>query len=274
ELFPRRVGRFVLDGAVDPTLSATKAGLQQVAGFQTALEAYVDDCVASGGCPLGSDRSEAIERLRSFFDDLDQSPLDTGDPKRPLTEALGFIGVVAPLYNQDYWPLLSEALSAAFQGDGSVLLRVVDAYLRSEDGRYNDNMIQVGYAVRCLDDPAYLTPQQIRRSVPRYEQASPVFGRIFAWSQYGCSAWPIRPEQPTPVIDAAGAAPIVVIGTTRDPATPYAGAEALADALRSGVLVSRDGDGHTGYHMGNDCVDHAIDAYLVDGTVPEDGLSC
>jgi pimeloyl-ACP methyl ester carboxylesterase len=274
ELFPRRVGRFVLDGAVDPTQSATKANLQAVAGFQTALEAYVDDCVASGDCPLGSNRSEAIVRLRSFFDDLDQIPLDTDDPKRPLTEALGYIGVVAPLYNPDYWPLLTEALSAAFQGDGSMLLRLVDAYLRREDGHYHDNMIQVSYAVRCLDDPAHLTPQQIRRSIPRYEQASPVFGRIFAWSLLGCSAWPIRPEQPAPVIDAAGAAPIVVVATTRDPATPYAGAEALADALRSGVLVSRDGDGHTGYHMGNDCVDHAIDTYLVDGTIPKNGLSC
>ena len=135
-------------------------------------------------------------------------------------------------------------------------------------------MIQVSYAVRCLDDPAHLTPQQIRRSVPRYEQASPVFGRIFAWSMLGCWAWPIRPEQPPPDIDAAGAAPIVVVGTTRDPATPYAGAEALADTLRSGVLVSRDGDGHTGYHMGNDCIDHALDAYLADGTVPKNGLTC
>jgi hypothetical protein len=101
-----------------------------------------------------------------------------------------------------------------------------------------------------------------------------VFGRIFAWSMISCSEWPIQPEQPAPIIDGAGAAPIVVIGTTRDPATPYHWAEALAGQLQSGVLVSRDGDGHTGYHMGNDCVDEAIDGYLVDGTVPQDGLSC
>lgn len=73
---------------------------------------------------VGSDRREVIVRLRTFLDDLDQNPLDTGDPERPLTEALGFTGVVAPLYNQDYWPLLTEALTAAAQGDGSVLLRL------------------------------------------------------------------------------------------------------------------------------------------------------
>ena len=65
-----------------------------------------------------------------------------------------------------------------------------------------------------------------------------------------------------------------MVGTTRDPATPYAWAQALADQLESGVLVSRDGDGHTGYNSGNDCVDEAVEAYLLDGTVPEDGLEC
>jgi hypothetical protein len=80
-------------------------------------------------------------------------------------------------------------------------------------------------------------------------------------------------EEPRDV-RAAGADPIVVIGTTRDPATPYEWAVHLADQLESGVLISRDGDGHTGYNSGNDCVDEAVEAYLVDGSVPEDGLSC
>ena len=78
----------------------------------------------------------------------------------------------------------------------------------------------------------------------------------------------------TMTIHARGAAPIVVIGTTRDPATPYQWAVALAHQLDSGVLVSRDGDGHTGYHRGSPCVDHAVESYLVSGVVPRDGLSC
>jgi hypothetical protein len=84
----------------------------------------------------------------------------------------------------------------------------------------------------------------------------------------------VRSSEPERDIRGAGAAPIVVVGTTRDPATPYDWAVSLAEQLQSGVLVSRDGDGHTGYNSGNECVDVAIEDYLVEGTVPEDGLSC
>jgi len=274
ELFSKRVGRLVLDGAIDPDLSPVELNVEQVAGFQTALDAYIDDCVSSDGCPLGSDPDTAEDRLIEFLDGLDQEPLETSDPERPLTRSLGFYGVALPLYSQDFWPYLTQGLSDALEGDGTVLLGFADTYLsRTPDG-YSDNSAQVIYAVNCLDHPIRLSDQQIRNSEPRYEQASPVFGRIFAWSMLGCSEWPIRPEQSAPEIDASGAAPIVVVGTTRDPATPYQWAEALADELQSGVLVTRDGDGHTGYHMGNDCVDDAIDAYFVRGTVPEDGLSC
>ncbi len=274
ELFPDRVGRMVLDGAIDPKLSAEQINIQQAAGFQTALEAYVDDCIASGTCPLGSDRDTAMDQIRSFLDDLDQDPLDTDDPDRPLTEALGFYGIALPLYSRDYWPLLTQGLTAAFDGDGSVLLRFADTYLSRTPSGYSDNSAQVINAVNCLDRPARLSNDQIRRSVPRYEKASPVFGRVFAWTMLSCSEWPLKPSAPAPTIDGAGAPPIVVVGTTRDPATPYHWAESLASELKSGVLVSRDGDGHTGYHVGNACVDNALDRYFVDGDVPEDGLSC
>jgi hypothetical protein len=84
----------------------------------------------------------------------------------------------------------------------------------------------------------------------------------------------VESSEPKRDIKGAGAAPIVVVGTTRDPATPYEWAVSLADQLESGVLVSRDGDGHTGYNSGNECVDEALEAYLVEGTVPQDGLEC
>ena len=110
--------------------------------------------------------------------------------------------------------------------------------------------------------------------MPAFEEASPTFGRTFAWSLTDCSGFPQRAVEGNRELHATGAAPIVVVGTTRDPATPYAWAEALADQLDSGVLVSRDGDGHTGYNDGNECVDSAVEDYLLDGTVPEDGLAC
>ena len=120
----------------------------------------------------------------------------------------------------------------------------------------------------------YDTASQVPGVVDEFEEASPLFGRTFAWSLTGCSGQQVEAAEEPPVIDAAGAPPLLVIGTTRDPATPMEWAEALAEQLDPAVLVRRDGDGHTGYNAGNACVDRAVEAYLVDGTVPPDPLSC
>ena len=131
-------------------------------------------------------------------------------------------------------------------------------------------------AISCLDDPEGIRPSQVPAEYPAFEQASPTFGRVFAWGLVGCRNWPpARGLDTEPLtIDAQGAPPIVVVGTTRDPATPLVWAKALASQLDSGVLVERDGDGHTGYNSGNECVDVAIESYLIEGAVPRDGLSC
>ena len=107
-----------------------------------------------------------------------------------------------------------------------------------------------------------------------FDEASPTFGRLFVYDLAKCADWPVKSTHKPAPIHAPGAPPIVVIGTTRDPATPYVWAKALASQLDSGRLISRDGDGHTGYHQGNQCVDDAVQHYLVGGTVPEDNLSC
>ncbi len=274
ELFPDTVDRMVLDGALDPLLSIQDLNLQQAEGFETALRAYVADCLASGDCPLGSSETEVIDRIGDFLESLDANPIQTSDPERPLTRSLGFYGIAVTLYNESSWTYLTQALPPAFDGDGSVLLALADFYVDREGGAYTTNSTEVNYAVNCLDHPVDISVPEIEASEPEYERVSPVFGRVFAWSLLGCSNWPIEATQEPLTIDAAGAAPILVVGTTRDPATPYQWSQALADQLDSGVLVSRDGDGHTGYHMGNACVDDAIDAYLIDGDVPNDGLEC
>jgi len=196
---------------------------------------------------------------------------------RDLTAGLAVYGIITPLYNRDYWILLSQGLQAAFDGDGSVLLQLADAYAsRDSDGGYADNSMEAFPAISCLDDPSGIRPAQVPGEIPEFEEASPTFGRIYAWGLISCRGWPAaRGLDPEPLtIDAAGAAPIVVVGTTRDPATPYAWAEALASQLDSGVLVTRDGDGHTGYNAGNECTSVAVEAYLIEGKVPRDGLTC
>jgi pimeloyl-ACP methyl ester carboxylesterase len=274
DLFPSRVGRMVLDGAVDPELSSRELSLEQAAGFETALRAYVADCVASQqGCFLGDSVDAGLARIRGLLDRVDARPLPTaGD--RELRVGNAFYGVVLPLYDRDYWPVLSQALAAALEGHGDLLLRLSDLYSSRSATGYTDNSIEANYAINCLDDPWAVTPEQVPAAYPDFERASPTFGRVFAWGLATCGGIAVSSPAHDRTIRAAGAPPIVVLGTTRDPATPYAWAVSLADELASGVLVSRDGDGHTGYHAGNACVDRAVESYLDEGTVPPDGLSC
>lgn len=273
DLFPTHVRRMVLDGAIDPSLSNEQLSLGQARGFETALTAYLQDCVDSGGCFLGDSVEAGSRRIAQLLEQLDADPLPTSSG-RQVTEGLGILGIILPLYARDYWPLLTVALAKAFEGSGDRLLALSDQYAsRGPDG-YTDNSIEVLYAVNCLDHNDYITSGEVPGRFADFTKASPTFGRIFAYGLSTCASWPVKSGNRTTALDAAGAPPIVVVGTTRDPATPYEQAVTLAKQLESGVLVSRDGDGHTGFQQGNSCVDQAIEGYLVGGAVPEDGLSC
>ena len=273
ELFPDRVGRLVLDGAVDVSLTSREKSLGQARGFETALRSYVDNCLEGGNCYLGSTQEEALDRIVRFLDEVDADPLPTSDG-RELAVGNAFLGIITPLYVRDYWSYLDEGLQAAFKGDGSILMLLADAYASRGPNGYQNNSAEAIYAINCLDDPSSVPASEVPSEFAAFEEASPTFGRVFAWGLVGCLGFEVREAAEPLEIRGEGAAPIVVTGTTRDPATPYEWAQALADQLESGVLVTRDGDGHTAYNSGNECIDEALEAYLVEGTVPEDGLTC
>jgi pimeloyl-ACP methyl ester carboxylesterase len=273
-LFPDNVGRMVLDGAVDPLAKPLTTQLNQTAGFQKALEAYLAFCVDKGDCPLGDSVDAAQDRLIQLLADIDAQPLPTSSG-RELTEGLAFYGVILPLYSEQLWPTLTLELQQAMQGKGDGLLAVSDLYTdRGKDGTYANNSTDVQAAVNCLDRPQDESLQDIEADRQQFLQRSPVFGPAGMWFPYACSHWPLKAAEPLPDFAAKGAAPIVVVGTTRDPATPYQQSVRLAQELESGVLLSRDGDGHTAYGSGNDCIDDALDAYLATGKVPTDGTRC
>jgi pimeloyl-ACP methyl ester carboxylesterase len=276
ELFPDRVGRLVLDGAVDLTLSRRDLGLQQAAGFQTALEAYVQNCLdTTESCFLGDSLEDGLARIEAFLDQVEQAPIPAGGG-RELHFGNAFYGIITPLYERDYWALLSQSLKGAFEGDGSGLMLFSDAYTARDPltGGYLSNRLEANLAISCLDDPDSLAAAQVPSEYDDFDAASPTFGRAFAWSLMSCQGFRERSNAPVGEVRGAGAAPILVVGTTRDPATPVQWARALADQLDSGVLVTRDGDGHTGYNAGNECLAEAVEDYLIEGVVPEDGLAC
>ncbi|MEU2428962.1 alpha/beta hydrolase [Streptomyces sp. NPDC007861] len=275
ELFPDRVGRLVLDGAMDPSLPARQVNRDQTEGFETAFKSFAADCVRRPDCPLGTtSAAEAAGRLKAFFTKTDATPVPAGE-SRELTESLATTGVIAAMYDEGAWPQLREALSQAMNGDGSALLALSDSYYeRDPDGAYA-NLMYANAAVNCLDTPpAFASPEEVTTAVADFEKASPVFGKGFAWASLNCAYWPVRATGTPHRIEAKGAAPILVVGTTRDPATPYKWAQALSEQLSSGTLLTYDGDGHTAYGRGSDCIDTAINTYLLEGTPPAENKRC
>ncbi len=284
ELFPDRVGRMVLDGAVDLTpreASDPQTALEQARGFEVALESFVTDCLTQEDCPLTGTVADGVDQVRGLLASLDDAPLPTADPERPLGQGLGLFAMIGPLYQYDLWPALRQGLGLALAGDGSLLLVINDLFAeRGPDGAYRNNAGEAIYAVNCIDGGA--DPEGLREiTVEDYDELAdelaveaPTFGPQLAYGGLPCLSWSHDPVA-WPEIDGSGAPDVVVIGTTRDPATPGVWAERLAEQLESGVLVTFDGDGHTAYgQTGAGCVDTAVDAYLLEGTVPEDGLVC
>ncbi|MEV4441383.1 alpha/beta hydrolase [Streptomyces sp. NPDC049577] len=273
-LYPARVGRLVLDGALDPSLDSRRINRDQTAGFQTAFSSFARDCDGRDDCPLPGGPAVASARLKRFFDQLDRHPLATGKP-RPLTESLATTGVISTMYDEAAWPLLRRALASAMEGDGGSLLKLSDAYYERDGRGHYTNLMAANSAVNCLDlPPAFTGAAGVRRALPDFVKASPALGTSFAWSALSCAYWPVpavgRPHR----IPARGAAPILVVGTTRDPATPYPWARGLASQLSSGRLLTYDGDGHTAYTRGSSCIDTAINSYLLTDHAPPASQRC
>lgn len=274
-LYPEKVGRMVLDGAIDTTLSSDEVSAQQAVGFENALRAYVEDCQGGKDCPLTGDVDDGMKQIKTFFDQVAKRPLKTASDRR-LTSTLAFYGVALPLYNSDSWGALTSGLDAALlRNDGTLLLNYADLYNgRNPDGSFSDNSAEAFRAVNCLDARGNPDPKVMAKEAAEIEKNAPTMGSFFAYGGLTCVDWPYPVADQEFDLHAKGAAPIVVIGTTNDPATPYVWSEGLAKTLDSATLLTWEGEGHTAYGRSNQCVGDAVDQYLVEGKVPEDGKVC
>jgi pimeloyl-ACP methyl ester carboxylesterase len=276
QLFPHRVRALVLDGALNPDASSISINQVQAEGFEVALHAFAVNCMASSGCPLGhgSDVAAGIAKIQNLLNHATGTPLanDLGDG-RPANAALLLEGIAAALYSQSYWPTLKTGLADAFGGDGTVLLELADGLLeRNSSGAYT-NLPDSNMAINCLDRPWPHGLASWRSAAGTAARSAPQFGAAIMWGSLPCAYWPVK-SYPLPHITAAGAPPILVVGTTRDPATPYRWAQALAGELSSGVLLGWNGNGHTAYMMGSSCVDNYVNRYFINGAVPRNGTVC
>ena len=271
ETFPGNTGRMVLDGAIDPSLSLAEQGLGQAKGFEQALRTYVDYCQSSSGCPLSGGTDAGVQQIRDLITSANSTPLATGDPKRTVTGADIVTALSEYLYTTEQnWEPLNKALDQAINHrDGSAF-----AASEEQDSSSKDDGGGAFQAVTCLDYPV---EGDTTTWAAQYEQAkreAPIFADSAVGMDLVCSVWGHNGTRKPAQIRARGAAPILVVGTTGDPATPYAWSKSLAEQLDSGQLLTWEGNGHTAYGGDASCVNDAVDAYLISGTMPKKGLTC
>ncbi|MCF1597080.1 alpha/beta hydrolase [Streptomyces muensis] len=275
-LFPKNVGRAVFDAVVDPTQNSEQGTFGQVKGFQLALDNFAEDCVSkTEDCPIGDTAQDVKDRIGKLLKDLDSKPIQGVFP-RDLTQSAATNGIAQALYSKDLWQYLTEGLEQAYDGDGRILMLLSDSLNgRSENGEYS-NITAANISINCADDKPRYTPEYVERKLPEFRAASPLFGDAFAWSLLSCTDWAVPGAAEHPDVSAPGAAPIVVVGNTGDPATPYEGARRMVQALGEGVGVelTYKGQGHGAYNSKNKCVQDAVNGYLLDGKVPTAGTVC
>ncbi|WP_125098145.1 alpha/beta hydrolase [Leucobacter chromiireducens] len=272
DAYPERVGRLVLDGAMDPAATMQDVVREQTIGFENALRAYTSDCLQRRGCPLSGTVDAAMAQIGALLDRIDANSL-TGADGRTVTSGVAVTAIVFPLYSQDMWGYLDQLFESLAVDDPEMALILADAYNDRQDGEYQSNSTEAFSAINCLDYPSDLDVARMRDDAAELAKIAPTIGRFQGFGDISCAEWPVAgvPER-TPV-RAAGADPILVVGTTGDPATPYRWAESLASQLESGSLITYVGEGHTAYTTSS-CVGEVVDAYFLDGTVPAADPRC
>jgi pimeloyl-ACP methyl ester carboxylesterase len=274
QLFPTRVRALVLDGAVSPDESAFGMNVVQAQGFEVALRSFTTDCIKRNSCPLGHGSVNAgIARVQGLLNRAVSKPLASQVPGQPANSAMLLSGVASALYSKSYWQYLRAGLTGAFRGNGTLLVELADLLVERQGNGHYSNLVDANTAVNCVDRPWPRSLPAWQSAARNAARAAPQFGAPIMWGSLPCAYWPV-PAEPQVRLRAAGAPPILVVGTTRDPATPFRWAQALASGLKSGVLLGWNGDGHTAYLMGSSCVDTAVDRYLISLATPRSGTIC
>lgn len=271
-LFPTHIRALVLDSVLDPSIDETTLTVVQAKGFEKDLDDYLAACeTGHPACPFTGGNQKA--QLLALLEKLDKNPLPVGG--RSLDSTLALTGILYTMYfsPSESWPYLSQALAAETRGDGSMLMSFADAYLERDQNGHYTNSLEANYAINCLDHPVPADPNYFSTRAQQLQQVAPVFGPFVAYSDLPCRYWPVAPTRVPSALDAPGAPPIVLVGQTGDPATPYEWAQAVHGQLANSVLITRTGDGHGGYDVSS-CVRSLVNPYLISLTVPPDGRDC
>jgi pimeloyl-ACP methyl ester carboxylesterase len=266
QMFPTHVRAMVLDSVIDPSLSLTDMTLGQAKGFEQELQSFFTWC-ANTSCPwhpAGDPTSSLLNQIARSI--TSPAPAGSGRAAGPgeLYDAL-----LDGLYSTSYYARLGSALASDAAGNGASIVAMSDAY--NANGSTNGS--DAGEAVDCMDHPAPTGLSTYNKLAFEFATAAPVFGPLLAWGEAACWEWPVPPTRTVAPVLATGSPPILLVGTTNDPATPYAWAVNVAKQLQHGVLLTRDGSDHVAYFY-SACVRGDIQNYLVGGVTPPSGTIC
>lgn len=269
QLFPKRVRALVLDGAVDPRAGEVAGAQTQAAGFEKAFDQFAAECrTRLAACLIGPDPRGTVMRVLAR---ARQAPIP-GARGRTATAGHVLLAVVSALYDRATWPELESAIAEAEGGISNGVLSLADAYSqRGANGEFS-NLLDANTAVNCADTKEKVSEPTVKKTLAAWRTKYPMFGSTLALGLLSCQQWAV-PRQPVPAVRAAGAPPLLVIGTVNDPATPYASAQVLARTLASGRLLTWRGEGHTAYPK-TPCVTAAVNTYLISVKPPAAGASC
>ena len=281
--FPTKVGRFVLDGVVDPTSNPSDDSVSQLIGFESAMRSYLADCIENESeCPFkGLTVEEALNKVgKDFLEVLEKGPVQTSDGDRELTINSGFTGIIAALYSKDSWSYLTQAFTEFFDkkdSDGAVFLLLADSYFTYDSATevFGSNDNEAFKAITCIDGRESDDPKDMEAQNERVLGISKVFGRYWKYGGLACNGWPFDVVPGPTDYSAKGAPTMMVIGTTNDPATPYSQAKNFANnVLANGWLLTFEGEGHTAYGSSNECVANTVDDFLINNKLPAKEKTC
>ena len=268
QFFPEKVGRVVLDGAVDPSISNFQQTLTQAIGFDQAFTSFAADCNKRKNCTLPEDKDAAITEMQKLYSQAAQKPFPTKKSARTLSESMMVLGTASAMYDsQTGWPQLRRAIAEAQKGYGDIFLELADEYTgRQNDGSYPNNEFDSGAVIDCLDFNEPRGVDRIRRDAEAFAEKAPLFGPYLAYGGVTCKFF--NQDTEVTIEPMTTANPVIVIGTTGDPATPYEWAQGLSKLLTNSRLISLTGEGHTGQGQGNACIDDQIDDFYLTGKAP------
>jgi pimeloyl-ACP methyl ester carboxylesterase len=242
-----------------------KQQLAQAVAFDKALNNF-----------LATQKRFKLSDIKKLLSDADTNPME-GSDGRYAGQSIAITAIATTLYDSgDGWKNLKKMLNQAIlKRDPAEMFKQADDYNnRDSAGNYYSNQTDVSIIINCLDWKEPRTIEEITSDRGAFTKAAPIFGPYLYLAGLPCKYWKTEPQLPAMPLKNIDTSPVLVIGVTNDPATPYEWAEDLVKVFTNGKLLTLNGDGHTGHNQGNECVDSVVDSYFLTGKIGSEPLIC